>query len=131
MALATQPRHRGQLGLQLQRHCPAGERGRCQGHLQCNAPASFRLTVPRKYFRKYLPDPEKLRSSRMVAAFGRWLHHPNLWHLNRRSVSGAVAIGLFSGLVRLHLLRQQPQRVSHALSSRTFPSYKTGANGAA
>jgi uncharacterized protein (DUF2062 family) len=55
--------------------------------------------VPRKYFRKYLPDPEKLRSSRMVAAFGRWLHHPNLWHLNRRSVSGAVAIGLFSGLV--------------------------------
>jgi hypothetical protein len=55
--------------------------------------------VPRKYFRKYLPDPEKLRSSRMVGAFGRWLHHPNLWHLNRRSVSGAVAIGLFSGLV--------------------------------
>jgi len=55
--------------------------------------------VPRKYFRKYLPDPEALRSSRMVAVFGRWLHHPNLWHLNRRSVSGAVAIGLFSGLV--------------------------------
>ena len=55
--------------------------------------------MPRKFFRKYLPDPEKLRSSRMVAAFGRWLHHPNLWHLNRRSVSGAVAIGLFSGLV--------------------------------
>ena len=55
--------------------------------------------MPRKYFRKYLPDPEKLRSSRMVAAFGRWLHDPNLWHLNRRSVSGAVAIGLFSGLV--------------------------------
>jgi uncharacterized protein (DUF2062 family) len=55
--------------------------------------------VPRKYFRKYLPDPEVLRSSRMVAAFGGWLQHPNLWHLNRRSVSGAVAIGLFSGLV--------------------------------
>jgi uncharacterized protein (DUF2062 family) len=55
--------------------------------------------VPRKYFRKYLPDPEALRSSRVVAAFGRWLHHPNLWHLNRRSVSGAVAIGLFAGLV--------------------------------
>jgi uncharacterized protein (DUF2062 family) len=55
--------------------------------------------VPRKYFRKYLPDPEALRSSRMVGWFGRWLQHPNLWHLNRRSVSGAVAIGLFSGLV--------------------------------
>jgi len=55
--------------------------------------------VPRKFFRKYLPDPQALRSSRLVAAFGRWLHHPNLWHLNRRSVSGAVAIGLFAGLV--------------------------------
>ncbi|HEV3010021.1 MAG TPA: DUF2062 domain-containing protein [Burkholderiales bacterium] len=55
--------------------------------------------MPRKFFRKYLPDPEALRSSRLVAAFGSWLQHPNLWHLNRRSVSGAVAIGLFSGLV--------------------------------
>jgi len=55
--------------------------------------------VPRKYFRRYLPDPEVVRSSRTVARFGRWLQHPNLWHLNRRSVSGAVAIGLFSGLV--------------------------------
>ena len=55
--------------------------------------------MPRKYFRKYLPDPEVVRSSRMVSRFGRWLQHPNLWHLNRRSVSGAVAIGLFSGLV--------------------------------
>ncbi|MGH8726321.1 MAG: DUF2062 domain-containing protein [Burkholderiales bacterium] len=55
--------------------------------------------MPRKLFRKYLPDPEAVRSSRMVAAFGAWARHPNLWHLNRRSVSGAVAIGLFSGLV--------------------------------
>ena len=55
--------------------------------------------MPRKLFRKYLPDPERVRSSRLVAAFGGWLHHPNLWHLNRRSVAGAVAIGLFAGLV--------------------------------
>jgi uncharacterized protein (DUF2062 family) len=64
-----------------------------------NASRPSRLTVPRKYFRKYLPDPEAVRSSRLVAFFGPWLRHPNLWHLNRRSVSGAVAIGLFSGLV--------------------------------
>lgn len=55
--------------------------------------------MPRKYFRKYLPDPDALRSSRLVAWFGPWLRHPNLWHLNRRSVPGAVAIGLFAGLV--------------------------------
>jgi len=56
--------------------------------------------VPRKlFFRKYLPDAQRLRSSRMVAWCGTWLDHPNLWHLNRRSVAGGVAIGLFSGLV--------------------------------
>jgi uncharacterized protein (DUF2062 family) len=55
--------------------------------------------VPRKFFRKYLPQAERVRSSRMVRAFGSWLDHPNLWHLNRRSVAGAVAIGLFAGLV--------------------------------
>lgn len=55
--------------------------------------------MPRKFFKKYLPDPDAVRSSRMVAAFGGWLQHPNLWHLNRHSVPGAVAIGLFCGLV--------------------------------
>jgi uncharacterized protein (DUF2062 family) len=40
-----------------------------------------------------------VRSSRLLAPLGGWLHHPNLWHLNRRSVPGAVAIGLFCGLI--------------------------------
>lgn len=55
--------------------------------------------MPRKLFRKYLPDVDSVRSSRLVAPFGSWLQHPNLWHLNRRSVPGAVAIGLFCGLI--------------------------------
>jgi uncharacterized protein (DUF2062 family) len=55
--------------------------------------------VPRKFFRKYLPDVATVRSSRLVAPFGGWLQHPNLWCLNRRSVAGAVAIGLFCGLI--------------------------------
>jgi uncharacterized protein (DUF2062 family) len=64
-----------------------------------NAPLSRALTVPRKFFRKYVPDAHEVRRHRLVAPFARWLTHPNLWHLNRRSVPGAVAIGLFSGLV--------------------------------
>jgi uncharacterized protein (DUF2062 family) len=55
--------------------------------------------MPRKYFRRYLPSHEQVRQNRYIAWFGRHLHHPNLWHLNRMSVSGGVAIGLFSGLI--------------------------------
>lgn len=55
--------------------------------------------MPRKFLRKWMPDANAVRSRRIVAPFARWLTHPNLWHLNRRSVPGAVAIGLFSGLV--------------------------------
>jgi uncharacterized protein len=55
--------------------------------------------MPRKFFRKYLPDHETVRTNRVIARFGTLLHHPNLWHLNRRSVSGGFAVGLFSGLV--------------------------------
>jgi uncharacterized protein len=53
----------------------------------------------RKFFRKHLPHSDTIRSMRGLGPFQRWLEHPNLWHLNRRSVSGAVAVGMFSGLV--------------------------------
>ena len=83
---------------------------RRSSHLEWNAPEprtddrstaadGHAPTVPRKLFRKYLPDAAGLRANRWVAMFGTWLHHPNLWHLNRDSVAGAVAIGLFAGLV--------------------------------
>ena len=55
--------------------------------------------MPRKLFRKYLPSAASVRENRWVAKFGSLLHHPNLWHLNRDSVAGAVAIGLFAGLI--------------------------------
>jgi uncharacterized protein (DUF2062 family) len=55
--------------------------------------------MPRKYFRRYLPSHEQVKGNRYIGWFGRYLHHPNLWHLNRASVSGGFAIGLFSGLI--------------------------------
>jgi uncharacterized protein (DUF2062 family) len=55
--------------------------------------------VPRKFFRKYLPSHESITANRFVARFGSFLTHPNLWHLNRRSVAGGVAVGLLAGLV--------------------------------
>jgi uncharacterized protein len=53
----------------------------------------------RKRFRKYLPTHEKILQSRAIAWFGPSLRHPNLWHLNRRSVAGGVAVGMFAGLI--------------------------------
>jgi uncharacterized protein (DUF2062 family) len=55
--------------------------------------------LPRKFFRKYLPRPEEILAKPWAAPFRPWLAHPNLWHLNRRSVPAAVAIGLFCGLI--------------------------------
>jgi uncharacterized protein (DUF2062 family) len=55
--------------------------------------------MPRKFFRRYLPSHESIRQNRYIALFGTLLLHPNLWHLNRRSVAGGLAIGLFAGLI--------------------------------
>ena len=55
--------------------------------------------MPRKYFRKYLPSHESIRGNRYLRFLGSSLHHPNLWHLNRKSVAGGVAVGFFCGLI--------------------------------
>ena len=55
--------------------------------------------MPRKFFRKFLPDAESIKHNRYTRFFGSPLQHHNLWHLNRRSVAGGVAVGMFSGLI--------------------------------
>ncbi|MGP1675687.1 MAG: DUF2062 domain-containing protein [Burkholderiales bacterium] len=55
--------------------------------------------MPRKIFKKYLPSHESVRNHRHMVRFGGFLQHPNLWHLNRHSVAGGVAVGMFAGLV--------------------------------
>jgi uncharacterized protein len=55
--------------------------------------------VPRKFFRKYQVMLDGFRTHPLVARFGAPLQHPALWCLSRRSVAGAVAIGLFAGLI--------------------------------
>lgn len=55
--------------------------------------------MAKKIIQRFLPDAHKIRDHKHLRFFGRWLHDPNLWHLNRRSVSGAFAIGLFMAFV--------------------------------
>lgn len=55
--------------------------------------------MPKKYFKKYLPSHETVTTHRILYRLRPWLGHHNLWHLNRRSVAGGVAVGAFAGLV--------------------------------
>ena len=43
-----------------------------------------------------MPHPGKIREIKSLEFLGDKLHRPNLWHLNRRSVSLAFAIGLWA-----------------------------------
>lgn len=53
----------------------------------------------RKHFKKYLPTDDSIREHRFLRHLAPVLHHPNLWHLNRHSVAGGVAVGAFAGLM--------------------------------
>lgn len=53
----------------------------------------------RKKLRRFLPDHEAVHGNRWLAPFASTLLHPRLWHLNRHSAAGAVAAGLFCGLI--------------------------------
>ncbi|MGH8548534.1 MAG: DUF2062 domain-containing protein [Methylococcales bacterium] len=53
----------------------------------------------RKIFSRYLPDNAALKNHPHLRRIKHLLEDPNLWHLNRRSVSKAFAIGLFSAWI--------------------------------
>lgn len=42
-----------------------------------------------------MPDPQTIKNHKSLRLFGKLLHAPNLWHMNRKSIAGAFAIGLF------------------------------------
>ena len=58
--------------------------------------------MPKKFIKRYMPDHEKIRKNKQLnKVFGTLLHAPNLLHLNRRSVSMAFFVGLFTAFVPL------------------------------
>lgn len=55
--------------------------------------------MAKKWIQKWMPDRKKLVNHKHLRMFGRLLHDPNLWHLNRYSVSTAFSVGLFWAFV--------------------------------
>ena len=53
----------------------------------------------RRWLRRLLPDHQSICANRWLAPFANSLLHPRLWHLNRHSVAGGIAAGLFCGLI--------------------------------
>jgi uncharacterized protein (DUF2062 family) len=51
--------------------------------------------MPKNLIQRFLPDHQSVKKNKALKIFGTLLHDPNLWHLNRRSASGAFGIGLF------------------------------------
>ncbi|MFC1237265.1 DUF2062 domain-containing protein [Vibrio sp. F74] len=57
--------------------------------------------MPRKFIQRFMPDHELIKRQKALKIFGNVLYNPNLWCLNRRSASGAFALGLFMAFVPL------------------------------
>lgn len=55
--------------------------------------------MTRKFFRRVLPHRDSVRNIRFVQWLGPWLHHPRVWHVDRRGIALGLAIGLFFGLL--------------------------------
>lgn len=53
----------------------------------------------RRKIRKYLPSVDHFDRLVWARPFKRFLGHPNIWALNRKSIAGGVAAGLFCGLI--------------------------------
>lgn len=51
--------------------------------------------MAKKLIKKYLPHPNRITDNRWIKMLGPRLQEPDLWHINRKSCSGAVAVGLF------------------------------------
>ena len=51
--------------------------------------------MAKKLLKRWLPNPATFKEHKSLQFMEHLLHDPNLFHLNRHSVSGAVFIGLF------------------------------------
>ena len=51
--------------------------------------------MPKRFMKRYLPSPEKVRQIKSLNFLGDIIQEPNLWHINRHSVARAFLIGVW------------------------------------
>ncbi|MEZ5572318.1 MAG: DUF2062 domain-containing protein [Halioglobus sp.] len=51
--------------------------------------------MPKKFFKRIVPSPARIRSIKSLNVLGDWVYASNLWHINRYSASTAFLVGLF------------------------------------
>lgn len=55
--------------------------------------------MPRKFLKRFMPDHKTMQQHPHLQRFGQRLTDPKLWYLNRRTVAGGAALGLFVGFM--------------------------------
>lgn len=55
--------------------------------------------MPKKFFKRVFPSPEDIQGNKSLSFLAPLFANPNLWHLNRRSVSRAFMVGLFAAFL--------------------------------
>jgi uncharacterized protein (DUF2062 family) len=55
--------------------------------------------MPRKLIKKYMPDHRHVTENQLIKKLLPNLQDPGIWHINRRSISGGVAVGLFCAMM--------------------------------
>ena len=57
--------------------------------------------MAKHFFERWLPSVERVKQSRVMALFGQQILHPQIWYVNRRSITKAMFVGTFLGLIPL------------------------------
>ena len=55
--------------------------------------------MPKKLIKRFMPNHQSIKENKHLKIFGRLLHNPHLWHMNRHSVAKAFAVGLFFAFI--------------------------------
>ncbi|MDA3555993.1 DUF2062 domain-containing protein [Acinetobacter sp. AOR15_HL] len=57
------------------------------------------MIMAKHFFQSWLPSPEKVSNMKFLRIFGKKTLNPVLWYVNRKSITQAVFVGTFFGLL--------------------------------